>query len=1001
MRRRRDRYLRRRRKLLRSLIESGLMPGDDVSRRSLAALDPYEIRARALDEMVPLHHLGRAIFHLNQRRGFKSNRKADRGVDEEKGKIRLGVGRLAAAIEETNARTLGEYLHGLHKLGQSVRARLTVQPVVDGKVVKQYEFYPERSMVMAEFDAIWAAQLQHYPTELTDAARERLRDVIFFQRRLKPARAGRCTFNPDEERLAKAHPLFQRRRIFQDANTLAVVGRDYIAHPLTREQRDLVVNALLTEPKRTFGQLRRLLKLPFDSQFNLESESRKDLKGDETAARLGRDDCFGAGWRRCSLKEQRLMVERLIHEEEEETLIAWLMSQYGLDHSKAEAVAQCSLPDGYGELGDTATRAILKELEADVIQYSEAAKRAGFHHSDFRSGKILDSLPYYGRVLERAVAFGSGDPDDPEEIRYGRIANPTVHIALNQLRRVVNALIGQYGHPQEIVVELARELKLNKLQRDKVNRDIRDNTQRAERHGQLLAQLGLSNNGENRMRLRLWEELNPSDPLDRRCPYTGEPIGIERLFSNDVEIDHILAFSQTLDDSAANRTVSLRRANREKRNRSPFEAFGHRPEWPDILARASALPRNKRWRFAEDAITKIANEERDFLARQLIDTQYLSRLTREYLTAICDPRSVWATPGRLTELLRRSWGLNDLLPDHNLLQRQDRKNRLDHRHHAIDAAVIGVTDRGLLNGISRAAARAEERDLNRLVDGMPMPWPAFRDELRDELDRMIVSHRPERGATGNANRKGAKGRTAGRLHNDTAYGIAGGPDKSGIYSVVHRISLDSLKNEKDIEKVRDPFLRDALLDAARGLSGAAMQAAFQGLAMRQGPYQGLRHVRISERLNVIPIADKRGILYKAFKGDANFRFDVWQVVDGTWRADVVSMFDAHQTDYQSAIKAGFPTARKVLRIYKDDLLAIEPDGGREIVRVVKFSMNGSIQLAHHNEGGSLKARDAATDDYFKYINTSAGGLRRLRARKVRVDELGRIFDPGIRTETAN
>lgn len=990
MRRRRDRYLRRRKKLLRALVETGLMPADREARAALVALDPYEIRARALDTPVPPYHLGRAIFHLNQRRGFKSNRKIDRDDEAKRGKIRQGADRLrlAMAVHQTN--TLGEFLYRLHGMGESVRVRLKPQAADDGKTVMGYDLYPDRDMVMAEFDALWSAQSLHHPEILTPAARDRLWDIVFFQRRLKPVQPGKCTFNPEEERLARAHPLFQRRRIYEQANSLEVIGEDQVGRPLSRDDRDTVVQALLTTPKQSFARLRRLLKLPPDVRFNLESEIRKDLKGEETAAALARDKCYGPEWRALPLEEQGVLVQRLLDEQEEESLVAWLVARLDIEAARAERMAAAHLPDGHGNLGLTATREILAELEKDVVTYDKAMERAGYHHSDFRTGEVYDELPYYGRVLERHVAFGSGEPDDPEELRYGRLANPTVHIALGQLRHVVNELIARHGPPGQIIVELARDLKLNKRQRDRVEREIRDNTARAERHREQLADIGLAGNGENRLRLRLWEELNRANALDRRCPYTGEAISLQRLFSAEVEIEHILPFSRTLDNSVANKIVSLRRANKDKADRTPFEAFGHRADWNEILERADALPRNKRWRFAPDAMARYDSEERDFLDRQLTDTQYLSRIAREYLTAVCDPDSVWVTPGRLTELLRRNWGLNQLLPDHNLVEAQNRKNRLDHRHHAIDAAVIGLTDRGLLNRISRAAARAEEQDLERLVAEMPKPWDGFRDELDRALRRLMVSHRPDHGSTGNG--------TAGRLHNDTAYGLAGPPDGRGARPVVHRVPLASLGGPKDMEKVRDPVLRAALLDATKGLAGKDLAAALADFSEHQGPFKGIRHVRIEERLKVIPVRDRQGRPYKAYKGDANHRFDVWRLPNARWTAEVVSLFDAHRPEQQaSTVKESHPTAKKVMRLHKNDLLAVEGDEGRSIMRVVKFSTNGALQLAPHNEGGALKARDANPEDYFKYLNTSASGLQKLKARQVRVTELGRLYDPGPRS----
>jgi CRISPR-associated endonuclease Csn1 len=154
---------------------------------------------------------------------------------------------------------------------------------------------------------------------------------------------------------------------------------------------------------------------------------------------------------------------------------------------------------------------------------------------------------------------------------------------------------------------------------------------------------------------------------------------------------------------------------------------------------------------------------------------------------------------------------------------------------------------------------------------------------------------------------------------------------------------------------------------------------------------------VCEPLSVIPIKDASGRIYKAYKGDSNARFDVWRLPDGKWVSDIVSMFDAHQPD--QADRRPHPAAKKVLSLHQNDMLAIERDEGpREIVRVVKFSTIGTLQLAASTEAGALKARDAAPQDVdpFKYINSSAGGLKKMKARQVRIDPLGRILDPGPR-----
>lgn len=170
MRRRRDRFQQRQKALIKYLIADGLFPADEAARKAMAAIDPYAVRARALDEALTLPELGRALFHLNQRRGFKSNRKADRKADDDAGKIAAGVEELGrkirAAEEQAGAEpgswTFGKWLH-MRRIGATdanniprVRTRLDTEKDEAGKE-RGYDFYPGRALMEEEFGAIWAA----------------------------------------------------------------------------------------------------------------------------------------------------------------------------------------------------------------------------------------------------------------------------------------------------------------------------------------------------------------------------------------------------------------------------------------------------------------------------------------------------------------------------------------------------------------------------------------------------------------------------------------------------------------------------------------------------------------------------------------------------------------------------------------------------------------------------------------------------------------------------
>ena len=1015
-RRRRDRFIGRRSALLGKLIELGLLPGDSpqgttVRRantampndqtRAIEGLDPYDLRRRALNEALDPHEIGRVLFHLNTRRGFKSNRKAERTrKDAEDGKIASGGKALDMALE---GRTLGQFLAERLDAGLPARVRM------DGEN-QAYDFYPQRSHLEQEFEAIWAAQARHHPALLTDSARAALHRILFFQRPLKEQEVGFCTFAgmkdipADERRLPKAHPLFQERRLYEEVNQLRIVSAGAAGRELTRDERDLLILKLRDKKKVSFVTLAKTLKLAEGERFNKESENRKELAGDEVRAEMSDKKRFGNRWAHFPLEVQLRILDRLQNEENADTLLNWLKAEFGLDEAAAVAVAKANLPEGHGRFGETATRALIAALKAEVITYDKAALAAGFHHSDHRSGEVFDALPYYGQILTREIAPGKAEYGDSLERQYGKITNPTVHIGLRQLQKLVNAVIARHGRPDRIVIELARDLKLNDQQKAEHLRRIRRDTDAAEQASKDLIEAGRPDTGANRALLKQWKELNPGNVLDRRCPYCGEKIGMEQIFNGLADVDHIIPYSRSLDDSAANKVLSHRHCNRQKGDKTPYERWGHDPDrWSIIAEQIARMHRSKHWRFGPEAMARIESDG-GFAARQLTDTQYLARIAGKYLRALypsSEDGRVDVIPGRMTAMLRRVWGLNSLLPDHNFVENAHSnapKNRLDHRHHTIDAAVAAVTSLSLMQKISTAAARAEAQELERMFDDLEQPWPGFREELGDRILRVNAMHKPDHG------RKKAPSRhrdvTAGKLHNDTAYGVTGAVATDGKTPiVVHRIALSALKPAQieDPDCIADPTLRKALRVATGGKTGAAYLQALARFSKEHPVFKGIRHLRIREPLNVIPIRDRSGKIYKAYKGDANARYDVWRLPDGKWKADVVPMFEAHAHDAPD--RRPHPAAKKVLSLRQGDVIAVErTEGPVELLLIKGFGQSGRLTLVGTNEAGALKARDAEPNevDPFKYVYLSPGSLKTARARQVRIDPLGRVFDPGPR-----
>ncbi|GHU11440.1 hypothetical protein FACS1894185_4690 [Betaproteobacteria bacterium] len=748
--------------------------------------------------------------------------------------------------------------------------------------------------------------------------------------------------------------------------------------PLTRAQRNKVVTELEKKNKISFTSIKKLLDLSGTTQFNLEDAKRTELKGNATSVVLSKPEYFGKAWGEFSETQQDMIVLQLVNEESEGQLTDWLQRNVGVDEARAEKIANVSLPEGYGSLSRKALSRILPVLQSEVITYDKAVKAAGFeHHSqlgfeyapeevedwiDTQTGEIkpvFKQLPYYGKALQRHVGFGSGKPEDNEEKRYGKIANPTVHIGLNQVRKVVNALIHRYGRPTEVVIELARDLKQSREQKLETQKQQTENQKRNQRIRTAIA--GILQISEERVRRDdiqkwiLWEELS-FDVVDRRCPYSGVQISSAMLLSEEVEIEHILPFSQTLDDSLNNKTVAMRRANRVKGNRTPwqarddFEAQGWTYE--GILQRAEQMSKKKRYRFAEDGYQHWLGENKDFLARALNDTRHLSRVAAEYLKLVCPQEGTRVIPGSMTALLRGKFGLNNILG-------HGEKNRNDHRHHAVDACVIGITDQGLMQKFASANASAREQQLNRLVENMPLPWKTYYEHVERAIRHIWVSHKPDHGYEGEL--------FDATIYNATGHSQVAAKDRSVI-----------------------PFF-----------------------ARRSQPTAIKRHM--GKRTEEVP--------YKGLLSNSNYCIEIFRLENGEWNSKVLRTYDAYQVIRQyKSIEEGIRHLRNsaqslcghslVMRLMINDYIRTEIDGELLLLQVLKINSSGSVTFIKPNEtniparyAAKLAAQksqregkafdDKALNDTFFQKALSSESLKTARARRVTISPTGELRDPGF------
>ncbi len=943
----------RRKKQLRDLLtSSGLLPDND-NIQALLDKNPYALRRRGLDEELALHEFGRVLLHLNQRRGFQSNRKTDKPREKETKGMLAEIGELQKSIADSGSRTLGEYLARLNAKFQ--------QRISDPDTIVRNR-HTRRDMYATEFDALWEVQATYSPLTLTDKLRDSIRELIFFQRDMYWPRSvvGRCELEPKEKRCPRAGRVAQRFRLLQEVNNLRVLDPAIRGERnLKDEERRKLIDYLWDGKERSFDQIRKRLKLCGDVRFNLERGERSKLKGNETDAAMSAAKALGKDWKKFDEETKDAVVEILIHESREDEAIRRLLA-CGLTDEQSERASEVHLPDKYMNFSEVAIRKLLPHLERGLMLMADDATNSALHAAG------------YLRPDEREVNQQDFLPPAPE------LTNPLVRQAILEVRKVVNAIIREYGCPDRIHVELAREAKKSFDQRQQIRFD---NAKRERKRDEIRARIAEHDSSIKTTRATvnrhlLWQEQNEF------CVYCGSKIGVSELFDGSaIDVDHILPRWRSLDNSLMNKVVCHKRCNADKRDRTPYEwlAVSDPERYDQVLRAIECLPYPKHRRFQQKEL--LLDE---FVERQLRDTAYIGRCVKDYLK--CLGVIVDCTKGHMTAELRYRWGLNTILNPEG----SGEKTRTDHRHHAVDAIVIALTTRKRIHTL----AKKRGKDL-------PMPWPSLREQVETSIADICVSHRAQRGIRGELHEATFYGATqkvseADRVDAESRPWAKDWIEEDG--HVVRRKPIIELKNTKHLGKVRDPAIRAILADHLRciGVDPDTPGAIHKGVFTAETPPRmpsgvPIKRVRMVERGSTFrPVSNRRN--YQTVKPGNNNHIVYRVKGEGPkerWTAKVVTTWDAAQrarSGIELVDRTDNDDGRFVMSLAIGEMFLIDGDDGKRWLCAVQ-KMDQLAKRINY-----FLHTDARPKDQIKADNLSMSPtkMQAKHARKVVVDTLGRI-----------
>ena len=796
-------------------------------------------------------------------------------------------------------------------VGQFQMKQLSENPNIS---LKNQVFY--RQDYLDEFERIWEKQAKFHK-ELTEELKHELRDIIiFYQRPLKSQKGliNYCEFESSQKEVVvdgkkktitiglrvcpKSSPLFQCFKIWQCINNLQITGNvipkqqldlfgdttefDHGTRILTEEEkldlyRELSIKESLSESE--------IIKLLFGGKKGLSLNFHK-VEGNRTMATfikachtilvingyndydfskisydktiaiitqvfdtLGFKSGFlnfnptleGKGYER----QDAYRLWHLLYSYSDdnsatgnERLVERISNFLNMDKESAAAFASITYESDYGSLSSKAMRRILPHM-MDGLEYSVACEYAGYCHSrrsltkeEIMSKPLVDTIPLLSR---------------------NSLRNPVVEKILNQMINVVNAVSESYGKPDEIRIEMARELKKSATEREQMTRDIARASAENDKYRKVLQEefniQNVSRNDIIRYRLYLELEANGFKTL-----YTQTYIPREKLFSKEFDIEHIIPQARLFDDSFSNKTLEARSANIEKGSTTAYDyvlaKYGEHgsngaiayKERIDHLYKDGKISKTK-----HDKLLMITDDIPDgFINRDLRDTQYIARKAREILESAV--RVVVPTTGSVTDRLREDWqlvdvmkelnwdkydqlGLTEIVKDHDgrqIRRIKDWTKRNDHRHHAMDALTIAFTRHSYIQYLNNLNARSdkggsiyaiEKKELyrdknNKLRFIPPMPLGEFRVEARRHLENVLISIKAKnKVVTRNVNITcGSDGKThrivqltpRGQLHNETVYGHR-------RQCIVKEEKVGSAFNKEKINTVSNPQFREALL----------------------------------------------------------------------------------------------------------------------------------------------------------------------------------------------
>ena len=679
----------------------------------------HALRYEGLDRKLSSVEWSRVLLYFAKHRGFKSNRKNGTADKEE--------GRVLQAIAD-NMELLSKYRSAGEMLYLDERFKARKRNASD-----DYKMTISREMLLKEIRSLFASQRNYGNPYASKDFEEAYTSIFLSQRNFDEGPGegspyagnqiekmiGKCTLEEEELRAPKASYSFMRFNLLQKLSHIRIREKAG-ERALTEEEIKRLESLAWSNASLNYGHFRKELGLADTDRFADVYYRTEDFVQEEKKNKIKITAAYHEIAKALKDKGKEYISTLSIDQLD---AIAYAFSAYKSDgkireYMQAKGVLSEDVDlllanlSGFSKFGHISIKACRK-----LIPYLE--KGMGYI-------KACEVAGYKDKVIQKKKTL-SGNIEEVQEI-----PNPVVKRAVSQTIKVINAIVRKYGSPVEIHIELAREMARSKTDRDAMTSSMEKNRAENEKIKKELMEKGLlSPKGLDIVKWKLYKEQQGV------CAYSQKVIDVDRLLHEGTyaEVDHILPYSRSFDDSYRNKVLVLTEENRRKGNRTPMEYFADMPERKHAFVtwcKGNIRDFKKREHLLKENYDR---EDAGWKDRHLNDTRYITKLVKDIIEKYLEmapfktsrKRHVVAVNGAVTAYVRKRLGIAKIREDGDL-------------HHAVDAAVIACVTEGMINRISRYSKRREILYNNKLVDeetgeiikekeDFPKPWPWFRKEL--------------------------------------------------------------------------------------------------------------------------------------------------------------------------------------------------------------------------------------------------------------------------------